>query len=93
VFFPLLQVTMTLTASVGRQRRKKGSWSTGFVAFIGNCAWTHALPMAVARGATHHYCFCKFRGLSNTVLGFLGVHFVNSKLFNVFWLFWILIDL
>jgi hypothetical protein len=40
--------------------------------------------------ATHHYFFCSFRGLPDTVLKFFRVHFVNLKLFNVFFgLFWI----
>jgi hypothetical protein len=36
--FPLLQVMVVLTDSVGRQRRRRSSRSTSFAAFIGGGA-------------------------------------------------------
>jgi hypothetical protein len=74
----LLQVIVTLTAGIGRQRRRRRSQSTGFVATIGDGAWTLTPP--VARGAMCRSCFYNFIGLPSTVPEFFGSPFCNFEI-------------
>jgi len=68
--FPLLQVTVTFTAGVGRQRRGRRPRSTGSATFIGGGAWIHAPPVTVVRGKKRRHCSCCSRRASLQFLEF-----------------------
>jgi hypothetical protein len=69
--FGLLQVTVTLTVGIGKQRGRRHSKSPGFLEFP-----------AAAREPTRRHYFCGPEGLPCNSWSFRG-YFANFKLFHV----------
>jgi len=83
VFLGVLQVTTVLTAD--RKEKKRGSHygSPPFSGFLGG-TWTHAPPVAGARGEDAPPLSLQFQKASSIILGFLRVCFVIFTCWNMY---------